>query len=201
MANGLTPLARLCAVLLVCVGCSSDEGSDANGAGAPTQADAGEAGASAGSAGRGSSATSGGTQASAGGNASGGGPSSASSADQPSAGGEKGGPPPAVDGRSVYTLECHGDSKDCNLATVPCFGISSPMPDVAAGWACANRCTSDADCSNEPSGAEAQAGCVPFTASGHCLLVCQNEGHSFTCPEGMSCYTPAKPPIGYCLWQ
>jgi hypothetical protein len=129
-----------------------------------------------------------------------GGAASLSSAGKPSAGGG-GGPPPAVDGQSVYALECHGDSKDCNLATVPCFGVSSPMPNVTAGWACANRCISNADCSDAPSGAEAQASCVPFSSASHCVLVCKNENQTFACPDGMACYVPTKSPIGYCLWQ
>jgi hypothetical protein len=109
--------------------------------------------------------------------------------------------PPAVDGQSVYALECHGDSKDCNQAAVPCFGVGSQTPNVAAGWACANRCASNADCSNAPSGAEAQASCVSFTSASHCVLVCRNENKSFACPDGMACYVPPKSPIGYCLWQ
>jgi hypothetical protein len=206
MANGLMPFARLCALLL-CIGCSADERSDGAGAGATAQPEGGEAGTSAGSAGRGGTATSGaatgGAQSSAGAQAYGGALSSGGRAGESSTGGaaETGDPPPAVDGRSIYTLECHGDSKDCNLGTVPCFGVSSPTPNVAAGWACANRCKSKADCSSAPSGAEAQASCVPFAASGHCLLVCQNEAQSFACPDGMSCYTPVKSPVGYCLWQ
>ena len=190
-------------MLLLCVACSSDESSDVAFGGAPTQPEGGEGSASTGNAGGGGTASragASGAQPPAAGNAAGGALTSAGSAGKSSAGGG-GDPPPAVDGRSIYTLECHGDSKDCSLATVPCFGVSSPTPNVAAGWACANRCRSDADCSNAPSGAEAQASCVPFTASGHCLLVCQNENQSFACPGGMSCYTPEKSPIGYCLWQ
>ena len=114
---------------------------------------------------------------------------------------EGGDPPPAVDGHSIYALECHGDSKDCNLATVPCFGVGSQTPNEAAGWACANRCKSDADCSDAPSGAEAKASCVPFASAGHCVLVCQNENQSFACPDGMGCYVPPQSPLGYCLWQ
>ena len=207
MANQLTPLIGLC-VLALCFGCSSESpapssaGASSDGAaGATAQAEGGAAGANANvsSAGRGGTKTSSGGTTSSAGTASGGAVSTGS-AGKPSAGGA-GNPPPAVDGHSIYTLECHGDSKDCNLATVPCFGVSSPTPNVAAGWACANRCTTKADCSSAPSGAEAQAGCVPFKESGHCLLVCKNENQSFACPDGMTCYTLEKSPIGYCLWQ
>lgn len=202
MANGLMALAGLCALYLFSAGCSSDHDSEASfsapGAGdggAPEQQGNGKGGASAvaGSAGRGGAAASGGA-------ATGGAVASAGSAAKPSAG-DTSGPPPAVDGQSIYALQCNGDSKDCNLATVPCFGVGSPTPNVAAGWACANRCTSNADCSDAPSGAEAQASCVPFTSASHCVLVCKNENQSFSCPDGMSCYVPAKSPVGYCLWQ
>jgi hypothetical protein len=206
MANGLMPLAGLCALYLSCVNCGSDRDSDANAAaGASTDDSAGAAQAGGKKAGTGGSATAGtthygGTPSSAGTAPSGGTTISGGSATKPS-GGESGGPPPAVEGQSVYALECHGDSKDCNLAAVPCFGVSSQTPNVAAGWACANRCTSNADCSDAPSGAEAQASCVSFTAASHCVLVCRNENQSFACPDGMACYVPTKSPIGYCLWQ
>lgn len=149
-----------------------------------------------------SSAGLGGTVASAsgGGAGLGGVPASAGSGGTAVAGGASSAPP-TVDGRSIYTLECHGDSKDCQLGTVPCFGVESSTANVAAGWACANRCTKSSDCSDADSGAEAQASCVPFTSSGHCLLVCQNENQSFACPQGMTCYAPPKSPVGYCLWQ
>jgi len=197
MANGLMPLAGLCALHLLCVGCSANHDPDASsGAGGPAaggsataQPMAGKAGASAGA----------GTVSHGGTTASGGSAAAAASAGKPSAG-ESGGSLPAVNGRSIYALECNGDSKDCHLATVPCFGVSSQTPNVAAGWACANRCTSIADCSDVPSGAEAQASCVPFTSASHCMLVCQNENQSFACPDGMTCYVPPKSPIGYCLW-
>ena len=207
MANQLMPLMGLC-VLAVCFGCGSNDASQSS-AGAPSDGAAGATaqgdGGNAGSNTNTSSAGRGGTKASSGGTTSSGGAAlggaaSAGGAGKPSAG-ATGDPPPAVDGHSVYALECHGDSKDCNLATVPCFGVSSPTPNVAAGWACANRCTTKADCSTAPSGAEAEASCVPFKESGHCLLVCKNENKSSACPDGMTCYTPEKSPIGYCLWQ
>ena len=205
MANGLMPLVRLCALYLLCVGCSSDHdpdttstaGADAGGGKGGsvfTSTDAGKSGEGAGGSSRGGMTASGGVTASAGTLATAGSGGKAS-------GGANGGAPPAVDGHSVYALECHGDSKDCNLAAVPCFGVSSPTPNVAAGWACANRCTSNADCSDAPSGAQARASCVPFSSASHCVLVCKSEDQSFACPDGMGCYVPAKSPIGYCLWQ
>jgi len=202
MANGLARLLGLCALQLVCAGCGADPDPDsrsaagssaAAGAGSTAaQPMAGKAGAAAAS--QGGMTASGGTAASAGTTA------TAGSAGKASVG-ESNGPPPAVAGRSVYALECHGDSKDCNLATVPCFGVGSQTANVAAGWACANRCASNADCSDAASGAEAQASCVPFTSASHCMLVCKNENQSFACPDGMTCHVPPKSPIGYCLWQ
>lgn len=210
MANVRMPLVGLCALHLLCVGCSSGSDSDSGSAGAGSsmggegtaKTGGGNAGLSsvAGSDSRGGVSASGGTPASGGVADHTGGVASVGNAGKPSAG-AGGGPPPAVDGQSVYALECHGDSKDCNLATVPCFGVSSPTPNVAAGWACANRCISNADCSDAPSGAEAQASCVPFSSASHCVLVCKNENQTFACPDGMACYVPAKSPIGYCLWQ
>jgi hypothetical protein len=201
MANGLMPRAGLCALYLLCVGCSSDQDGDASSTAGSSSAsgaahsEGGEAGAlpTAGS-------VSHGGMASAGEAASSGKSGLAGSAGK-STGGASGGPPPAVHGQSVYALECHGDSKDCNLATVPCFGVSSPTPNVAAGWACANRCMSNADCSDAASGAEAEASCVSFSSASHCVLVCRNESQTFACPDGMTCYVPQKSPIGYCLWQ
>lgn len=200
MANWPMPRARLCALVLVCAGCSSDPASSASSA-----AGAAGTGATAGSpasSGAGANATAGAFAAGGmmGGTQSGGAYASGGSAATSSAGASSA-VPPAVDGRSVYALECHGDSKDCNLATVPCFGVGSQTPNVAAGWACANRCASDADCSNAPSGAEAEASCVSFASASHCVLVCRNENKSFACPDGMACYVPPKSPIGYCLWQ
>ena len=193
------PLAGLCALYLVCGGCSSaQEPAASSSAGAPAggttaQAGAATAGASAsastGNAGSATTAGSGGAK-----------PSEEPTITAGNAG-ENAGPPPAIDGRSIYAQQCHGDSKDCNLATVPCFGVGSQTPNVAAGWACANRCNSNADCSDAPSGAEARASCVPFTSTGHCVLVCQNENQAFACPDGMSCFVPEKSPLGYCLWR
>jgi hypothetical protein len=196
MANGLLPLAGVYAVLVLGAACSpvpdpdvsaepraSDGGASDAGAhtagGAATSAGAAAARPEAGRAG---AVTAGGGAATPG-------------------GGGGGGPPSAVDGASVYALECHGDSKDCNSGTVPCFGVGTEAPEVAAGWACANRCASDADCSSAPSGAESRARCVAFTSASHCLLVCQSETDSSSCPDGMACYVPPRSPVGYCLWQ
>lgn len=197
MANELLPRLRSCALVLLCAGCSSDAAFRANSA-------AGGANSAAGASAGGASPAAGAPVAGAG---TAGAPAASSSAGAPASGagtsiaGESGTAPPAVDGRSVYALECRGDSKDCNLATVPCFGVSSQTANVAAGWACANRCTSNADCSDAPSGAEAKASCVSFASASHCVLVCRNETQSFACPDGMGCYVPPKSPIGYCLWQ
>ncbi len=209
MANGLKPLAGLCALYFVCAGCGSDgDAHTSSTAGsASASASGGAAGAPSNAGGAGSKASGSAGEAAlagasaAGGKSSGGGSTNAAGSAGQASAGAGGGPPPAVDGRSIYALECHGDSKDCHLGTVPCFGVSSPTPNVAAGWACANRCTESADCSSAPSGAEAKASCVAFSSSGHCMLVCQNENRAFACPDGMSCYTPPKSPIGYCLWQ
>jgi len=162
MANGLKPLAGLCGLFLLGVSCSSDPDSDASSAaGAPTSAGSGGETTSPTGAQAGENATAGtvggaGEAASAGMTGRAGAPSAAGSAGRGGTS-EGGDPPPAVDGHSIYALECHGDSKDCNLATVPCFGVGSQTPNVAAGWACANRCKSIADCSDAPSGAEAKA--------------------------------------------
>jgi len=195
MANELLPRLRSCALVLLCAGCSSDAavhaGSSAAGADSVAVASAAGASSAAGAAVAGgdrAGAATGGAFASVGGGAT-------------SSAGERTAAPPAVDGRSIYAFECHGDSKDCNLATVPCFGVGSQTSNVTAGWACANRCASNADCSDAPSGAEAKASCVSFSSARHCVLVCQNENQSYACPEGMNCYVPAKSPIGYCLWQ
>lgn len=198
MANMRSPRARLCALVVLCVGCGTDAASPANPA--PGTAGAGANSASAGATTNGSAGANFGAGSAEGGGGSGSIPTSGGNAGE-SNGNPSSAAPPAVNGQSVYALECHGDSKDCNLATVPCFGVGSPTPNVAAGWACANRCTSNADCSGAPSGATAQASCVPFKSASHCLLVCKNENQSYACPVGMSCYAPPNSPIGYCLWQ
>jgi len=195
MANTLMPRARLCALVLWCTGCSSDAASSDSSAAAGASSVTGVSNAGASSISGASAAGGAEAGAQAGGTVAPAGGAGKSSA------GESNAVPPAIDGRSVYALECHGDSKDCNLGTVPCFGVSSQTPNVAAGWACANRCVANADCSAAPSGAEAKASCVSFASAGHCLLVCQNENQSFACPERMTCYVPPKSPIGYCLWQ
>jgi len=191
MANGLMPVARLCALCLVLTACGSDvDPAPVASAGTPSRAGNDSRGGGPDGAGSSSGGAPSAGKASVGGSGGGGEPATSVG----------GGAPRPVEGRSVYALECHGDSKDCNLAAVPCFGVGSATPNVAAGWACANRCSTSADCSDAPSGAEAQASCVSFTSASHCVLVCQNENQSFACPDGMSCYTAPKSPIGYCLW-
>ncbi|HYP89331.1 MAG TPA: hypothetical protein VEQ59_14290 [Polyangiaceae bacterium] len=203
MANGPMPFAALGALLLACAGCSSDhDEKPALAAGAPAAGGdaapptAGRSGASAaGTSNQGERGGAGGV------GTSGGAGSLAGDAGAATMGASSSGPPATVDGRSIYALECHGDSKDCALATTPCLGVSSQTPNVAAGWACANRCVSNADCSDAPSGAEAQARCVALASTGHCLLVCQDESQSFPCPDGMACYAPPKSALAYCLWR
>ncbi|RYZ09105.1 MAG: hypothetical protein EOO73_04885 [Myxococcales bacterium] len=199
MAKRLLPLAVVGALYLASAGCNSDDqpGSSFT-AGASVGGSDASSGAGPVSAGTGGTAGRGGTAAVAGA-ASGGGVAASGSAGGASAGGSSA-PPPDIDGRSIYSLECHGDSRDCHLGAVPCFGVASEEPNVAAGWACANRCETSADCSKAPSGAAAQASCVSFASKSHCVLVCENENESFACPTGMSCYTPPKSPVGYCLW-
>jgi len=196
MANGLVPLAGVYAVFLLGPACSPDPDPDVSAD--PRAADGGASDARAQTAG--GAPTSGGaaTVRPEAGRA--GGVTAEGGAAMPG-GGEGAGPPPAVDGASVYALECHGDSRACNSATVPCFGVSSEMPQVAAGWACANRCASEADCSSAPSGSESRARCVALSSASHCLLVCQTETESSSCPAGMACYVPPKSPVGYCLWR
>lgn len=129
-----------------------------------------------------------------------GGTGAATDAGQAGRGPESSGAPPAVDGKSVYTLECRGDSKDCNSASVPCFGVGG-SPEAALGYACSNRCSSIDDCSQAPTGTAAQVDCVKFTSASHCVLVCKQEALEFACPTGMSCYAYPGSPVGYCLWQ
>src|SRR4051812_36594869 len=171
MTNGLVQVVGLCALNLLCVGCSSEQRAEVE----PTPADRPTAG-------------SGNVSAPSGGGEAGANVAGASGGNTASAGGESGSLPTVGGGPSVYALECHGDSRDCAGATVPCFAVASPPAGVAAGWACANRCTSKSDCSDAPSGAEAQASCVPFASASHCVLVCRNENSAFACPGGMTCY-------------
>jgi hypothetical protein len=110
-----------------------------------------------------------------------------------------GGPPPPADGgQSIYSVQCSGNSAPCGFPSAHCLGID--IGDGGVGFTCSNHCTTNADCSTAPTGAEAQAGCVPFAERSRCVLVCNNNGARFDCPTGMSCYTYPGSFLGYCLW-
>lgn len=145
-------------------------------------------GGSAGSGGSSGSAASGGSGASGGGSGSGG-----------AAVSDAGPPPPTEAGLSVYSVECSGDSRVCGYPDAKCVSIS--LGDGSVGFMCSNICASNADCSTAPSGAEAQARCVPFTAEKRCVLLCNDAGTLYDCPSGMICYTYPGSPSGYCLWM
>lgn len=174
-------------------GCSSNgasEGTDmASGTGG-TSSGAGTAGAraAAGFAGLGGA---GGSRAGAA--AGGAGSSAAGSA------GLEGPPAPMADGFSAYERECHGDTAMCvDVDALRCLGIRDDT--TVYGYSCSNPCSTDADCSDAPSSAEARAGCVDFATQKHCLLVCSSGGTKKSCPTGMSCYVYPGAAIGYCLW-
>jgi hypothetical protein len=107
-------------------------------------------------------------------------------------------PGPAPGGGSVYAVECSGETAMCGVEGSHCLGITLDTGDK--GYACSNRCNTVDDCSDAPSGAEAEAGCVQFTQEKRCVLVCYNEANEYACPGGMSCYVYPNSPIGYCLW-
>jgi len=100
---------------------------------------------------------------------------------------------PVVDGQSVHALECHGGSKDCNLGAVPCFGVSSQTPNVAAAGPAAIAAPPPR-LARALGPAPKQASCVPFASAGDCVLVCQNENQSFGCPshETVTCRVGAR---------
>jgi|RhiMethySRZTD1v2_1073278.scaffolds.fasta_scaffold09000_8 hypothetical protein len=181
-------------------GASGSSGSGATGAGGSSGAGASGNGGSSGSAsGTGGTAGSsnGGTSAGSGGASGGTGAGGTSSGG--TASGDGGPPPPADGGGSIYAVECRGDSRPCGYPAAHCLGIQ--LPDGGVGYSCSNHCTKNADCSSAPSGAEAQAGCVPFTQQNRCMLVCENSGTRARCPTGMTCYTYPGAQIGYCLWM
>jgi hypothetical protein len=111
-----------------------------------------------------------------------------------------GSPPPPVDGRSVYSVQCEADSRPCNYPAASCLGIY--LAEGGVGYSCSNLCNAAADCSDAPSGAEAESACVQFTSAKHCVLLCyeQSSGLDRTCPAGMSCYRYPNAGLGYCLW-
>jgi hypothetical protein len=95
-------------------------------------------------------------------------------------------------------VECEGDSSVCNYPAAHCLGIY--LDEGGVGYACSNQCETAADCSDAPSGAEAKAGCVEFSAASRCVLVCHDSGTDYDCPDGMGCYQYPNSPIGYCLY-
>jgi hypothetical protein len=107
-------------------------------------------------------------------------------------------PGPAPGGGSVYAVECSGETEMCGVEGAHCLGVNLDMG--GAGYACSNRCETVADCSDLPSGAAAEVGCVQFTQQKRCVLVCYNQPNEYACPDGMSCYIYPNSPIGYCLW-
>jgi len=205
------------ACLPALITCSDDETSGSGGTGGKT---GGSSGTSAGSGGAGGSgiaasggsggastggATSGGSAGSGGSSGSGGAIGTGGSGATGGASGtggtpSDGGPPPPTEaGLSVYSVECSGDSKVCGYTSAQCVGIN--IGDGSVGFMCSNTCENNADCSTAPSGAEAQASCVPFTQSHRCTLLCNDAGTLHDCPSGMSCYTFPGSLVGYCLWM
>jgi hypothetical protein len=117
-----------------------------------------------------------------------------------SAGSPNVGPPPGPteDGLAIYTVECEGESSVCHYPEAACLGIY--LDEGGVGYACSNQCNTVDDCSDAPSGAEAEVGCVQFTSAKRCVLVCYNGGVESACPDGMGCYRYPNSPIGYCLY-
>ena len=206
-------LSGAAAALFVVSGCGNDAASDASRAGsagidsAGSFSGSGKSGASGGAA----ASTAGGTR-SIGGEENTAGDSSAmnaaSGATSHLAGGAPatagapatGEPPPgpAPSGGSVYAVQCSGDTAMCGVERSHCLGINLDQGGV--GYACSNRCDTVGDCSDAPSGAAAQVGCVQFTKEKRCVLVCYDQPNEYACPGGMSCYIYPNSPIGYCLW-
>jgi hypothetical protein len=204
--------------LALAVACGSDDGSEdvssgQSGSGSGATTGAGQGGSNAGAGDEGGAPTSGssggtnsaGKGGSSAGSAGKGGGGGAASAAGGSAGADNGAggvdfepPPPTEDGLSIYTVECEGDSSVCNYPAAHCLGIY--LDEGGVGYACSNQCETVADCSDAPSGAEAKAGCVEFSAASRCVLVCHDNGTDYECPDGMGCYQYPNSPIGYCLY-
>lgn len=107
-------------------------------------------------------------------------------------------PGPAPGGGSVYAVECSGQTEMCGVEGAHCLGIA--LDTGATGYSCSNRCDTIDDCSDAPSGAEADVGCIQFKAEKRCVLVCYEQPNEYACPKGMGCYIYPNSPIGYCLW-
>lgn len=201
--------------LALVAACSSDDGEDtspgSSGSGGTGSTTGGQGGSKAGageeggapdsdgsggtsSAGKGGSATGSAGKGGGGSTATGGG----AGTDDGAGGADFEPPPPTEDGLSIYTVECEGDSSVCNYPAAHCLGIY--LEEGGVGYGCSNQCNTVADCSDAPSGAEAKAGCVQFSAASRCVLVCHDNGTDYECPEGMGCYQYPNSPIGYCLY-
>jgi len=167
---------------------TSGKGASSSGAGASSSTQASSAGGEesrAGNSGTGNEAR-GGAGAAAGG--------------APVAGGADAEPPgPAPGGGAVYAVECSGDTAMCGVERAHCLGINLDQGGV--GYACSNQCNTIEDCSDAPSGAAAEVGCVQFTKEKRCVLVCYDQPNRYACPSGMGCYVYPNSPIGYCLWM
>jgi hypothetical protein len=102
-------------------------------------------------------------------------------------------------GLAIYTVECAGDPRPCAFPAADCLGI---FLEQGLGFACSNACSSPADCSTAPTEAEAQVECSPLAVEeqDRCLLVCERNGQSFACPEGMSCHPVPDSGASFCLW-
>ena len=144
--------------------------------------------------GSGGSATTGGT-----GNGALGGTSSGATGgadDAAGAGGEANPPDPTDDGLSPYSVLCNASTPCSDPTRVGCLGI---MLDEGTRYTCSNDCQRTADCSDAPSGTDAEAQCVQFTQAKHCVLVCYDNGAEADCPDGMGGSRAANATIGYCL--
>lgn len=217
---------RVFPAILVCFACGGGEGSDESGGSGGKTAGSGGAsqpgsGGGIASGGKTSSAagmTAGGSITATAGSSSGKGGSNSANGGASAAGGSTGSagkatgtagasaggvpntpPGPGADGLSPYSIACHGNSLDCADPALRCLGIRDGTG--IFGYSCSNVCTTANDCSTVSSGAEAAAGCVPFTTESHCLLVCQDDTGQKACPNGMSCYVYPGTTIGYCLWR
>jgi hypothetical protein len=127
-----------------------------------------------------------------------GGTTSNGAAGAPAAGADVEPPGPAPGGGSVYAVECSGETAMCGVERAHCLGINLAKGGV--GYACSNRCDAIEDCSNAPSGAAAEVGCIQFTKEKRCMLVCYDQPNEYACPRGMSCYVYPNSATGYCLW-
>jgi hypothetical protein len=204
-------LGWVAALVLMAPACGDDDsgaeggaasGNTPNGGSPSGRAGAGsgdEAGSSDGSGGAGDQDPAEGGQASGGTSSTAGTSSNGAGAPSADAGAGNAEPPgPAPGGGSVYAVECSGETEMCGVERAHCLGLNLHTGD--SGYACSNRCNTVEDCSDAPSGAPAEVGCVQFTEEQRCVLVCYQQPNEYACPDGMSCYIYPNSPIGYCLW-